>query len=206
MYWRCWKIIKCRHKRMVDKEEWLTIAQAAQRLGLAERQARRYAQHLPDSCRTVDRTPAGRGRTLVNLAALSETTAQARAGKATPDTSRTDAGHAPDTAETYPVPLALAMTAQRDALERVISEQAARISDLQAALDHERDNSKRISEALAREQTLRLLTAPEPAQAAPEAAPESQPPTPAPPDSTAPGPEAAPSAAQRPFWLFWKRS
>lgn len=49
------------------------------------------------------------------------------------------------------------------AYQRVIAEQAARIADLQAALESERANSKQHAEQAARAQTLLALTAsPEP--------------------------------------------
>jgi hypothetical protein len=57
--------------------------------------------------------------------------------------------------------------------ERLITEQAARITDLVAALDNERDTNRRLLEALAREQALRALPAqerPADAQSATEAA------------------------------------
>ena len=44
----------------------------------------------------------------------------------------------------------------------MIKEQAARIADLQAALEHERAQAQRLTEALAREQTLRALEGPRP--------------------------------------------
>ena len=87
------------------------------------------------------------------------------------------------------VPLGLAMAAQRESLERVIAEQAARIADLQAGLDHERAQARGLTEALAREKVLRALSAPAPEAAAPEAgrgAPEPQSNPPAPPEPPAP--------------------
>lgn len=176
-------------------DEWITIAQAAQRLGIAERQARRYAARLPDSDRTLDRTPAGRERTLVRLQALSEVVQAARRTGHTPDngpdTDRTE----DRTGETVSVPLGLAMAAQREGLERVIAEQAARIADLQASLDHERAQARGMTEALAREQVLRALSAP---------APEAAPPDPAPdvrePETATPPPEPVPVLAALTFW------
>ena len=137
---------------MTETHEWLPIAQAAQQLGIAERQARRYAAKLPDSDRTVDRTPAGRERALVRLSALSKVMEEVRARTPAPDTDRSDdrtpAGQSVGIAVAY---------------EGVIKEQAARIADLQAALEHERAQAQRLTEALAREQTLRALEGPRPA-------------------------------------------
>ena len=178
---------------MIDTNEWLTIAQAAERLGIAERRARRYAARLPDSDRTLDRTSAGRERTIVRLQALSEVMQAARktghAPDSGPDTDRTEDRTEDRTGESVSVPLGLAMAAQRESLERVIAEQAARIADLQASLDHERAQAKGLTEALAREQVLRALSAPAPEAAAPEAgrgAPEPQSNPPAPPEPPAP--------------------
>jgi len=167
-----------------QEPEWVTIAQAAQHLGLNERQARRYAERLPDTDRTTDRTPAGRGRALIRLAALRAITKKMRgdkgAGGPEPDTRRTLAGQLPDsdrTAQPDPQPeesaleseaggplavtIAVAMVVQREGYERVISAQAAQIAELQATVAHERETSQRWQEALAREQMLRALPPPQ---------------------------------------------
>ena len=167
-----------------QEPEWVTIAQAAQHLGLNERQARRYAAHLPDTDRTTDRAPAGRGRALIRLSALRAITKKMRgdkgAGGPEPDTRRTDAGQLPDsdrTAQPDPQPeesaleseaggplavtIAVAMVVQREGYERVISAQAAQIAELQATVAHERETSQRWQEALAREQMLRALPPPQ---------------------------------------------
>jgi hypothetical protein len=52
------------------------------------------------------------------------------------------------------------------AYETVLREKEARIADLQTALEHEREQSRRLAEALAREQTLRALPSPSPQTAA----------------------------------------
>jgi len=167
-----------------QEPEWVTIAQAAQHLGLNERQARRYAAHLPDTDRTTDRAPAGRGRALIRLSALRAITKKMRgdkgAGGPEPDTRRTLAGQLPDsdrTAQPDPQPeesaleseaggplavtIAVAMVVQREGYERVISAQAAQIAELQATVAHERETSQRWQEALAREQMLRALPPPQ---------------------------------------------
>jgi hypothetical protein len=56
------------------------------------------------------------------------------------------------------------------AYERLIEEQKARITDLQTALEHEREQSKRLTDALAREQALRLVgtTEEKPVETTPE--------------------------------------
>ena len=92
---------------MSGEPEWLPVAQAAQRLGLNERQVRRYAGHLPDTDRTLDRTPAGRGRILVRMSALLAVTREMRGdGHVSdmptghlPDASGIPAGHLPDTSD-----------------------------------------------------------------------------------------------------------
>ena len=189
---------------MSETNEWLTIAQAAERLGIAERQARRYAARLPDSDRTLGRTPAGRERVIVRLQAISEAMQTTRrAGQAPdngPDTDRTE----DRMGETVSVPLGLAMVAQREGLERVISEQAARIADLQASVDHERAQIKQLHEALAREQMLRALPPPAPEVSAevsaPEAAPNAEEPQSAPPAPAEATPAPVPEPAAPTFW------
>jgi hypothetical protein len=47
------------------------------------------------------------------------------------------------------------------AYQRLLSEMSARLADMETALQHERAASIRLADALAREQQLRLLTAPE---------------------------------------------
>ncbi len=145
--------------------EWITIAEAAKRLGLVERQARRWADKLSADGRRQEETTPGRSRALIRLDLLENLVSGHLSGHMTgqpephAETPVEPEKNEPQS-QTFQVPLQLAMTAQRDALERVISEQAARICDLQAALEHERGQSQRLTEALAREQTLRLLSAP----------------------------------------------
>ena len=151
---------------MNEDIEWLTIAQASKRLGLVERQARRWAVKLPADGRRQEEIDNGRTRAVIRLDLLTALMSgqlsghmsghvSGQLGEAEPEAV------APQAELSFAVPLNLAMTAQRDALERVIAEQAARISDLQAALEHERGQAKQLTEALAREQTLRLLSVPE---------------------------------------------
>ena len=192
---------------MEIKGEWVTIAQAAERLGIAERQARRYAARLPDTDRTLDRTPAGRERTLVRLSALSEAMQKTgRAGQApdTPPDNGPDTDRTGDrTGATVSVPLGLAMTAQRESLERVISEQAARIADLQASVDHERAQNKQLHDALAREQMLRALPPPAPEVIAPEAAHDADEPPDVPTATATEPPPGQPPATAAP--TLWER-
>lgn len=199
----------------IKPEEWVTIAQAAQHLGINERQARRYAAHLPDTDRTTDRTPAGRGRALIRLSALRTVVKKVQenkgAGDPEPDTRRTDAGQVPDSNQTaqlgaqpeegtpegeaggpLAMTIAVAMAVQRDGYERVISVQAAQIAELQATVAHERETSQRWQEALTREQILRTL--PPPMEVAP--APETPSDTSADPEP----PQNKPQEAKRSFW------
>ena len=80
-----------------DVDGFVSIAEAARRLGISERQARRDARRLPDSDRRdAGQTPdrAGhRAPVRVRLAAL----AALRGQSVTPDTSAAGAGHEPDT-------------------------------------------------------------------------------------------------------------
>lgn len=52
---------------MSESEEWVTVAEAARRLGLHEKQVRRYASRLSEQ----DRTPAGQSPLRVRVSALS---------------------------------------------------------------------------------------------------------------------------------------
>jgi predicted RNase H-like nuclease (RuvC/YqgF family) len=90
------------------KDEWLTIAAAAQRLSISERQTRRYAGQVPD---TDKRNVSG--TLLVNLSALSRLRESKSKHKApeVPDIRTPNAGHAPDTSN-----------AQRKEVERLESE------------------------------------------------------------------------------------
>ncbi len=151
-----------------EQNEWVTVAEAAARLGVRERQARRWATKLPDSDRTLDRTVTGRPRTLVRLAALQQMRAKpARPkppGELAADNDRTN-NSSDRTQErddrTTETGLSPSLATIAATYERVIQEQAARIGDLQTALEHERAQARRLTEALAREQTLRALPAPD---------------------------------------------
>lgn len=145
-------------------EEWLTIAQAAKRLGMAERQARRWAAKLVDGDRTLDRTVTGRPRTLIRFSALAE---MERERTSVADTDRTP-GKTDRTSDRTVTGLGEPQaTLPAVAYQRVMSEQAARIGELTTALEHEREQSRRMTEALQlaqenlqREQSLRLLSSP----------------------------------------------
>lgn len=126
----------------------MTIAQAAARLGIAERQARRIAGRLPDTDRTEQPDSKGRARLMVRWDSMS----RAQGRTATPDTGP-DA--APDAGRTFAAP----STTLTLSYARVIEEQAAHIESLKAALAHEREQAQRITEALGREQQLRALEA-----------------------------------------------
>jgi hypothetical protein len=77
----------------MSKDEWLTIAAAGHRLGISERQTRRYAGQVPD---TGKKTVSG--TLLVNLSALSSVRESKSKHKApeTPDIGTSDAGQVPD--------------------------------------------------------------------------------------------------------------
>ena len=136
-------------------DEWLTIAQAADRLSIHERRARRWAGRLPVSDRTLDRSLAGQQRTLVRFSALSTLIKAAQADGQSPDTK-------PDTGRTDAAPQNAPSVGLAVAYEGVIREQAAHIASLQAALDHERAQARQLADALAREQSLRLLNTTQP--------------------------------------------
>lgn len=126
----------------------MTIAQAATRLGIQERQARRVAGRLPDTDRRTEPDSKGRARLMVRWGGME----RAQGRTAAPDTGP-DAK--PDASRTFAAP----STALTLSYQRVIAEQAAHIASLQAALAHEREQAARITEALGREQQLRALEA-----------------------------------------------
>lgn len=138
---------------MSQEPEWVSIAEAARALGLAERQARRWAQRLPAADRRQEDVTPGRSRALVNLTALRALVADPAAPGATEHLSGQVSGQ-------VSVPASAAY-------ERIHQTQQARIDDLQAALEHERRQNQQLIEALRAEQHLRALAAPEPPAAPP---------------------------------------
>ena len=199
-----------------SSKEWLTIAEAARRLGVAERQARRWAERLPAAARRQEETAPGRSRALLHFPALQRLL--------TPDIDRTDdrtSDRTDDRTDRTPPPdmepeeeedgaapeadpsqigmtLALALAIQREGFERITAAQSAQIATLQDALLHERETARRWQEALTREQMLRAIPA-----------------LPAPPDSPSPDPDAPPSPQNGPsppqikpqsqIRTFWQR-
>lgn len=126
-------------------DQWLPIAAAAKELGISERHARRYAAKLADIDRTHDRTSGQRDRTLVRLDALRSMAEAVRSRTHQADTS-------PDDDRTLSAPSATLAVAY----ERIIQEKDARLAEMAAALEHERRQTERLTDALAREQQLRL--------------------------------------------------
>ena len=109
--------------------------------------------------------------------------------------------------------LSLAFETALQAKERVIRELEARLVDMQAALDHERESSRRLSDALTREQTLRALPPPQADPPDPLAAAAEQPANSAPerPESAGGGtstpdaPDPPQSRAEGRIRAFWQR-
>ena len=165
---------------MNQGEEFVTISEAARRLGIAPRQARRYADRLPpqdrrepgdgdrDGEETGTGTTEGRSPLRVRyaaLAALRESATAANGAKDTDgdrdrDTERTVLGDVPAVS---PPPGELSAAGY----QAIIARQEREIEYLREALKREQEN-------LAREQALRLLPAPERPQEAPGEAQEGQ--------------------------------
>jgi hypothetical protein len=132
-------------------EEYLTVAEAAERIGFTIPRLRRliarppYVQH----CRTVSReTRTGtRAAVVIPVSMLAEM-ASGRHERPQQERER-EQGHIeegrsdPDLAAAY---------------ERIIAEKDARIKDLTEALEHERERSRRHAEAHARLQALLAMT------------------------------------------------
>jgi ParB-like chromosome segregation protein Spo0J len=116
------------------KDEWLTIAQAARRLGVSDRTGRRYAARLADS----DRQQADSGPVRVRLSAL------AAALKASPASGN------PDTLA-VPVADSLADNAGTGggqmADSRLFEQMQADIAFLRSALEREQGNTQAANQA-----------------------------------------------------------
>ena len=174
-----------------EEAEWLTVAEAAHRMDIAPRQARRYAAKLRPDQRQEDPPPLR-----VLFSAILETKDKGR--DSVPPHEDTPRDRDRDS-----VP-GMALSVVREGFfDQIVAAQAAllkekdeRIADLQSALDHAREQELRLTEALAREQALRALDAPPKAVESPEtgggAAVDSQ---------TGPEtPTEAPTGGIRAFW------
>lgn len=201
-----------------QSDEWLTIADAARRLGVAERQARRWAERLPADARRQEETAPGRSRALVHLPALRLLLTPDTRPDIGPDTDRTS-DRTDDRTDRTPPPdmepeeeedgaaseadpsqigmtLALALAIQREGFERITAAQSAQIATLQDALLHERETARRWQEALTREQMLRAI----PALPAPSDSPSLDPDAPPSPQNGPSGAQIKPQSQIRTFW------
>jgi hypothetical protein len=153
-----------------DGAELLTVAQAAELLGVSERRLRRALALEENAARTVAgtrRTVTGTRRVTVLPPAL---VADLRAcferetALPTPETERGANGDT-NAAERGAPSTALVLTAGQiaDLYERTLQAKDAEIATLKQALEAEREARRDAAQALAREQTLRAL---EPAQTA----------------------------------------
>lgn len=121
--------------------EWVTVPEAARRLGLSERQTRRMVAKLPDT----SRTQAGQTPVRVRVDALHELRGQAAEARHTPDTSAPeagqDAGRGPDNAGHVEAVTDAALVAQlqsenaflRDALKSEQENTRAALAELSRA-------------------------------------------------------------------------
>lgn len=131
----------------MPEPEWVTVAQAAQLLGVAERQARRIADRLPDYDKRSEAGQGGRQRLMLRVAAIEKAAAAPARSADAAGEDRTPAGQ----------PTGQMMFAA----ERIIAEKDARIASLEATQTQLLEALKLAQENLSREQTLRALPAPE---------------------------------------------
>jgi hypothetical protein len=159
------------------RDEWVTIAEAAQRLDVPERTLRRiltepeYAAHTRQEARQT-KTGTRQTTLLPSTLLTALATRFEKWEKPAEDGAKNAAGMRTD-AIAKPVNTANNVAIVVHAYERLIDE-------LKEALDHERQTTRNLSDALLREQTLRALP-------------------PAPPVEPAPEPEI-----RRPWWMFWR--
>jgi hypothetical protein len=171
---------------MADTDEWISVAEAAQRLGVTERTLRRLLcreEYAAQTRQETRQTRTGTRQTTLFPAALLPRLAQhfEKWENAAKHGAKNGAGIRRNALNTAGPNTALVM----QTYERLLAEKEARLGELQAALDHEREQSKRLTEALAREQSLRLLP---PAQEASQETLQE---------------EAA--EGKHPWWAFWQR-
>ena len=142
---------------MTDTPEWLTVAEAARRLGLSDRHARRLVDRLDES----DRLKQGTSPLRVRLAAL----AQLWEREDGESDSRTPAPAESETESHSRTSLEDAVSRARleerlEAAESLVGELRQDKRQLQEALTREQENHLRLLDQLAEErQELRLLQA-----------------------------------------------
>ena len=142
---------------MTDNTEWLTIADAARRLGLSDRHARRLVDRLDEA----DRLKQATGPLRVRLAAL----AQLWEREGGESDSRTPARVESDSESDSPSAVKDAVSRARleerlEAAETLIAELRQDKRQLQDAMQREQENHMRLLDQLAEErQELRLLQA-----------------------------------------------
>ena len=142
---------------MTDNTEWLTVAEAARRLGLSDRHARRLVDRLDDA----DRLKQATGPLRVRLAAL----AQLWEREGGESDSRTPLRSESETESDSPTPSAVEAAVSRarleerlEAAETLITELRQDKRQLQEAMQREQENHMRLLDQLAEErQELRLL-------------------------------------------------
>lgn len=201
---------------MSDTDEWLTVAEAARRLGIAPRQVRRYADKLGTGDRDTGGTSSGQGQGPSPLRVRFSAVAALRADGGTKgqsrdtdrDKDRDTQGQSPGTPEdTAPEATMPAM-----AFQRVIAEQAARIDSLERDKERLYNALQLAQENLKREQSLRLIGV-ERAELPAEASAQGQAPQAEPPGSPeteggqakdtetgATGPEKGPEGPKAGWW------
>ena len=203
----------------IEGAQGITIAEAARRLNVSERTLRRALGRPEYTGRTLakyQQTRTGTRETcLLPADVVSDLAAHFLSWETPADTGNEYAAQHPkntgnagteesENAGARPASMALVVTTY----ERLITEQQARIVDLQTALEHEREQSRRLADALQREQTLRVLQVPPIETEMPPGSAQSDENTELvhqPPEAAAQPQTAADTGERRQWWEFWKR-
>jgi hypothetical protein len=132
-------------------EEYLTVAEAAERFGFTIPRLRRIVSRPPyaERCKTLERET----RTGIRTALMLPVSLMGEMGRgpAVPiERKQERERNGRENVSTVTEPIAV--------YERIIAEKDARIKDLSDALEHERERSRRAAEAHARLQALLALT------------------------------------------------
>jgi len=156
----------------------LTVAEAGVVLNVSERRLRRLLERPEYAARTMAQTRRTRTGTrtgaalppalLHDLAAVIEHEENAANAAGTRQERGEGGGRKSDSTDTAAEGDPLTAGQLVPLYQRLLTEKDTRIGELTAALEHEREQSRRLADALAREQTLRALPAPPAAPREPE--------------------------------------
>jgi hypothetical protein len=141
----------------MSEDEWLTVAEAARRLNISERTARRYAGQMPDT----ERRAPDKGPVKIRLSSLASLLPLASVSFSMPDMEGKNAGQqqkAPDNAGQENRDAGHVPDSENAAGRELVAHLQAEVSFLRAALEREQENTKgalaRLEEAEARSKVL----------------------------------------------------